>query len=77
MPSATTDRGQGKRRRAAQRPQRVTQVLPEDVPVDAGGIDAGINDHAQPQCGHAERSSRVSPFARKNGGHLAAILGAE
>ena len=59
------DRGQGKRRRAAQRPQRVAQVLPEDVPVDAGGIDAGISDHAQPQRGHAERGSRVSPFARK------------
>ena len=71
------DRGQGKRRRAAQRPQRVAQVLPEDVPVDAGGSDAGISDHAQPQRGHAERGSRVSPFARKNGRHLAAVLVAE
>jgi hypothetical protein len=41
------------------------------------GINAGISDHAQPQRGHAERGSRVSPFARKHGRHLAAVLVAE
>ncbi len=71
------NRGERESGRAGQGARRVTEILPENVPVHSRGIEKNLEDGCDPQNGHRRRARGVAPASRPDGAHIVAVLRAE